>query len=144
MLLKEAGAKVFLTRTGKKHINLSERAEIANGMKPDFFISICQSVFPNGSASGTEAYHYREDKEAAKLGSMILEEISPEMKCRNRGLRTADLYILKEVKCSTLQLNILYITNPEDEKKLADPDMRRKAARAIERGIIRYYGQMGK
>lgn len=143
MLLKEAGAKVCLTRTGSKHINLSERAEIANSVKTDFFISICQSAFPNESASGTEAYHYREDKEAAMLGSIILEEISPEMKCRNRGLRTADFYILKEVKCSTLQLNILYITNPQDEKKLADPDMRRKAAEAIARGIIRYYGQIG-
>ena len=139
-LLREAGAEVYLTRSGQEHLNLSERAEIANKVKPDFFISLCQSIFPNQSASGTEAYHYREDKEAMKLGSIILDEVCKELNCRNRGLRTADFYMLKEVKCSTLQLNLLYITNPEDEKKLADPGMRRKAAEAIARGMRRYYG----
>lgn len=139
-LLKRAGAKVCLTRTGREHLNLSERAEIANRVKPDFFISICQSKFPNESASGTEAYHYREDKHAMKLGAIILQEISRELQCKNRGLRTADFYMLKEVKCSTLQLNLLYITNQEDEKKLADPGLRKKTAQAIAKGVIRYFG----
>ena len=139
-LLKEAGARVYLTRNGQEHLNLSERADIANNVKPDFFISLCQGIFPNQSASGTEAYHYREDKEAMKLGNIILDEVCKELKCKNRGLRTADFYLLKEVKCSTLQLNLLYITNPEDEKKLADPGIRRKAAEAIAESMRRYYG----
>lgn len=138
-LLQKSGARVYLTREGEEHVILSERADNANRVKPDFFLSICQSTFPNQSASGTEAYHYRDDNEAKKLGGMVLEEVSKVLGCKNRGLRTADFYILKEVKCSTLQLNLLYITNPGDEKKLADPDMMQKAAEAIARSIIKYY-----
>lgn len=138
-LLKEAGAKVYLTRTDREHVLLCDRADIANKVKPDFFISICQSTFPNQSASGTEAYYYREDNEAAKLGNIILNSLCKELKCRNRGLRVADFYILKEVKCSTLQINLLYMTNPEDERKLADPEERKKAAQAIAQSIIDYF-----
>lgn len=138
-LLKETGAKIYLTRRGKDHVHLCDRAEISNRVKPDFFISICQSTFPNQSASGTEAYCYRDDKEAANLGNKILQNVSKELGSRNRGLRIADFYMLKEVKCSTLQINLLYITNPEDESKLADPDMRKKAARAIAQSIIDHF-----
>lgn len=143
-LLREAGARVYLTRTDKDHVHLCDRADIANKVKPDFFISICQSTFPNQSASGTEAYYYREDNEAAKLGNIILDGLCQQLQCRNRGLRIADFYMLKEVKCSTLQINLLYMTNPEDESKLAYSDRRRKAAEAIAQGIISYYEQKGK
>lgn len=140
-LLKEKGAKVYLTRQGKENVHLSDRAHIANSLRPDFVLIIGQSTFQNQSASGTEAYYYREDKDAEKLGKKILEEVCKSLESRNRGLRVADFYMLKEVKCSTLQLNLLYLTNPVDAEKLADLVGRRKAAEAIAHAIIRYYSE---
>ncbi|NLM43783.1 MAG: N-acetylmuramoyl-L-alanine amidase [Clostridiales bacterium] len=142
-LLKQKGAKVYLTRQGKENVHLSDRAEIANRLHPDFVITIGQSTFQNQSASGTEAYYYREDKEAAKLGNIILEEICKRLESQNRGLRTADFYMLKEVKCSTLQLNLLYMTNPVDADKLANPDKIKEASEAITHAIIRHYSELG-
>ena len=139
--MKEKGAKVYLTRQGKENVHLSDRAHIANSLRPDFVLIIGQSTFQNQSASGTEAYYYREDKDAEKLGKKILEEVCKSLESRNRGLRVADFYMLKEVKCSTLQLNLLYLTNPVDAEKLADLVGRRKAAEAIAHAIIRYYSE---
>lgn len=138
-LLLENGAEVFLTRQDEKHIILSERVELANSRKPDFFISIGQNTFQNETASGTEIYHYREDKEGKKLSNMIMEEVSKELESNRRGVREVEFYLLREVRCSAILIELLYMTNPKDEKKLADPSMHKKAAESIYRAIKRYY-----
>ena len=140
-LLLEDGAKVFLTRQNEDHLILSKRVELANERKPNFFISIGQNTFPNETASGTEIYHYREDETGKNLSNFIMEEVSTALMSRRRGVRVAEFYLLREVRCSAIFIQLLYITNPEDDKKLADFDMQRKAAAAIYQAIRKYYGR---
>lgn len=137
-LLLVEGARVFLTRQDEKHLILSKRVELANIRKPNFFISIGQNTFPNDTASGTEVYHYREDEEGEKLSNLIMEEITKTLASRSRGVRIAEFYLLREVRCSSIFIELLYITNPEDEKKLADSHMCKKAAAAICEAIRKY------
>ncbi len=138
-LLLADGAKVFLTRSDEKHLILSERAELANRMKPNFFISLGQNIFSNETAAGTEVYHYRVDEEGRKLSNLILEEVAKYLMSWPRGVRAAEFYLLREVRCSSILIKLLYITNLEEEKKLANPDMQKKAAEAIYKAIKRYY-----
>ena len=140
-LLKENGAVVYLTRETEHNVILSKRVELTNEKKPDFFISIGQNTFQNDTASGTEIYHYREDKAGKKLSEYIMEEVTKELNCNDRGVREAEFYLLREVRCSATFIELLYITNPVDEGKLKSPLMHKKAARAIYRAVIRYYGE---
>lgn len=138
-LLLEDGAKVFLTRQDEEHLILSKRAELANIGKPNFFISIGQNTFPNETASGTVIYHYREDEEGKKLSNLIMKEVTNALASQHRGVRNAEFYLLREVRCSSIFIELLYITNPEDERKLADFHMHKKAAAAIYEAIKKYY-----
>lgn len=140
-LLKENGAVVYLTRETEHNVILLKRVELTNEKKPDFFISIGQNTFQNDTASGTEIYHYREDKAGKKLSEYIMEEVTKELNCNDRGVREAEFYLLREVRCSATFIELLYITNPVDEGKLKSPLMHKKAARAIYRAVIRYYGE---
>ncbi len=138
-LLENEGAQVVLTRKGDHNIPMVDRAKLSNSVKPNFFISILQSTFASPGVSGTEIYHFRGDKAGEKLSKLVMDEISSSLKTKNRGVRTAEFYLLREVKGSSIIIQLLYITNPQDEAKLADPDFRKKAAEAIYNAINQYY-----
>lgn len=138
-ILREAGAEVYETRTKDIYVPLSKRAELANTLRPNFFLSIHQNSFANPNISGSEIYHYRGDREGGTLANFILQELSEALGTVQRGVRIADFYLLREVRTSVLQIEIAYITNPEEEKKLRSEKMQDQAAQAIMKGIIKYY-----
>lgn len=138
-LLKESGAEVILTRKDRKNIPLCDRALIANENKPDFFISILQNSFPSSGVSGTEVYHYRGDEDSEKMSINILDEICNKLGTKNRGVKNAEYYLLRQIRSSAIIIQLLYITNPQDRLKLEDKEFVKKAAKAIYNGIGRFY-----
>lgn len=138
--LLEMGATVYMTRRTDEHIPVTERAKIANEISPDFFISIHQNYFKLPSISGTEIYYYRGDQEAQKLGEAIIKELTEKLNTTNRGVKTAEFYLLRDVKVSSLHIEVAYISNPQEEALLAEKAFKEKAAMAIADGIARYYG----
>lgn len=142
-ILQHDGATVRLTRENDSNIALSDRAAISDVEKPDLFISILQNSFASSGVSGTEVYHFRGDKESEKISKLIIDEVSSAIDSKNRGVRTAEFYLLRQVRASAIILQLLYITNPKDAEKLADPDIRQKAVKAIHRAILKYYCPVG-
>lgn len=138
-LLKEAGAEAYATRTQDVYLSLSRRAELANKRNPDFFLSIHQNFFANPNISGTEIYYSRGDEEGKILANAILEEMAEELQTVPRGVKVADFYLFREVRSSVLQIEVAFLTNPEEERKLKEPEFQKKAASAIVKGLIRYY-----
>ena len=138
-LLREAGAEVHETRTKDVYVSLSKRASIANSLRPDFFISIHQNFFANPSISGSEIYYYRGDREGETLGNFILGELSAALGTASRGTKIADFYLLREVRTSVIQVEVGFITSPEEEKMMAQEEFPEKVALAILKGLVRYY-----
>lgn len=138
-LLKD-GARVILTREGDEDVPLPKRIGIVNSIRPNFLISIHQNSFFSPGTSGTEVYHFRGDAEGEKIGNAILCSIVNSLSTTNRGNRTADFYILRESKVSSIVIECMYISNPAEEERLRDDTVRDEIAKAIYRGIIEYYG----
>jgi stage II sporulation protein D len=141
-LLQNDGATIRLTREGNENVALSDRAAISNTEKPEVFISILQNFFASEGVSGTEIYHFRGDKESERLSKLIIDEVCSAIGSKNRGVRTAEFYLLRQVRASAIILQLLYITNPDDAEKLADPLVRQKVAEAIHGAILKYYCPM--
>ncbi|AKL97142.1 stage II sporulation protein D [Clostridium aceticum] len=138
--LLELGATVYTTREKDEYIPLTQRAAIVNEISPAFFITIHQNYFKHPSISGTEIYYYRGDKEARRLAKEIIEEVSEKLGTIKRGIKTAEFFLLRDVKVSSLHIEVVYISNPEEEKLLMKEEFKKKAALAIANGIVRYYG----
>jgi len=138
-LLLDDGAIVKLTRESESKVTLSDRVEISNIEKPDFFISILQNCFSSPGVSGTEIYHFRGDKESEGMSKLIIDEVCSTTGSKNRGVRTAEFYLLRQVRASAIILQLLYITNPKDAEKLADPIVWQEVADAIHQAILKYY-----
>ena len=138
-LLRQAGAEVHETRTEDIYVSLSQRAKLANTIRPNFFLSIHQNAFANPNISGSEVYHYRGDRDGEALAGMILKELTAQLGTAERGVKTADFYLLREVKTTALQIEVAYITNPQEEEKLKADASIEAAANAIAKGLIQYY-----
>ncbi|MFZ5351223.1 MAG: N-acetylmuramoyl-L-alanine amidase [Bacillota bacterium] len=137
--LEKDGAKVHLTRDKDINLPMFDRAMVSNSIKPDFFISVLQNTFASPGVSGTEIYYFRGDKESEKLARIMMDEIVARLNTKNRGVRTAEFYLLREVKASSVIVQLLYITNPQDEQRLADREFRKEAANALYEAVKKYF-----
>jgi len=63
------------------------------------------------------------------------------LKTRDRGLKgRPDLHVLRETKMPAILVELAFISNPEEEKCLANLDWQKAAARAIAQGVADYLG----
>lgn len=138
-MLEDLGAKVYMTRTEDVNIPLSERSNITNSILPQFFLTIHQNFFSEREVSGTEIYYFRGDNEARVLGKIIMEQINKTLGLTNRGVKTADFYLLRDVKVSSLHIELGYMSNTRDMKLLKDKKTQKILAKAIAEGMTAYY-----
>lgn len=137
--LESIGANVYLTRDKDEVIHLNDRAQMAKDIGPDFFISIHQNYFSHCSKSGTEIYYFRGDKMAKELAEEIMPVLTNEMNTLNKGIKSAEFFLLREIPVSSIHIEVAYISNFDEERILMSKDFRKKAAKAIAKGFINFY-----
>jgi SpoIID/LytB domain protein len=137
--LEQLGAKVIITREKDEYVSLSRRANISNEIMPDFFLSIHQKSFRNSNVCGSEIYIYRGDEESATLAELILKKLSASKEVVSRGVKIADFFLLREVRSSALQIEVGFITNEEEEKRLLNEEFQNTIGMNISRAMVEYY-----
>jgi len=135
-----------LTRKYDKNIPLKKRAEIANGIGADLFISIHNNGATNPQANGIETWYHRNSIQGKKLAKYIQEELIQELERSDRGIKHAgqvnwlnnDFYVLRTTNMPAVLLEIGFITNPKEEQLLKSCQFKYLAAQSIYDGIIKY------
>lgn len=154
--LEEAGYTVLLTRTTDIRLPLLSRAEIANALNPDAFVSIHH----NGGATrpqstpGTEMFVDGGNPEASRLGGLLFEEMIDHMgqydadwvgSWRN-GVGTRynsageDLYGIHRYTpgIPSVITEVGYLSNPSEAALYVDNEVQWSHAKAIADGLIRW------
>jgi len=144
--LKGSNIEIIYTRTDDnpgfpKDIqqNLAKRVAIANTSKADCFVSIHCNSATNKEANGTEIYVVKLGYNAEKLARAIQSEIIRVTELKDRGIKTANFYVIKYTQMPAVLAEIAFISNPYEEKLLASSDFQDKVAEAIARGICNYF-----
>ena len=57
----------------------------------------------------------------------------------SRGVKESNFAVLRESKMPSVLVETAFISNPEDEVLLADPQFRQRVAEAIAKGINSYF-----
>jgi len=145
--LKVNGLEVFFTRANDnpgfpqdQQQNLAKRVSIANMAKVDLFVSVHCNSAENQQANGIETYCYKLGYNGEKLARAIQDEMIKAAGLYNRGVKTADFYVIKYTQMPAVLVEMAFISNPAEEKLLAVTDFQEKAATAIAKGICRYAG----
>lgn len=141
--LEQEGAKVILTHDtpdNPSNPTLSERATIANSSGADLFISIHLNSSINKSASGTETYYWFESSK--KLAQSIQKSLIKNLNTIDRGVKKDNLYLVRNITTMPAILSeVLFISNPDEEKLCNDQAFIEKIANAFKEGIEDYlYG----
>lgn len=151
-MLKDAGAKVVMTRTTDTEVSpkhrqatdvdeLQARCDVANKAKADIFISIHMDSFTSREASGTTGYYYIKGSAASKkLAAAIQSNLVGQLKTTSRGVRTCKFYVVRHTKMPATLIEVAFVSNPKEEKLLTSKKGVQKAAIGIVNGISEFFG----
>jgi N-acetylmuramoyl-L-alanine amidase len=140
--LAEAGARVRFSRTEAEGPELTERARRANARVADLFVSIHLNNHEQGPAEGASTYYFPRSGAGEVLADRILDNLVSlgQRDCRSHA---RSYTVLKETRMPAVIVEPAFITNPDDAKKLEDPDFRSAVAGAIAAGVRRFYEDPG-
>lgn len=125
--------------------SLHEVVSASNRADADVFISIhCNAC--NGSANGTEVWHYYGSGEGEKLAQCIQNQIVDALGTVDRGTKGAKpgvngLYVLSNTDAVAVLIELAFIDNESDAALLRE--RKDDFARAIARGVTDYEAQCG-
>jgi N-acetylmuramoyl-L-alanine amidase len=77
-------------------------------------------------------------RQSSQLAEMIQAELNTLLGTRNRGIKQAPFKILTGVACPAVLIEAAFISNPDEEKKLASEDFQTSVAEAVYRGLAKY------
>ncbi|RKD76493.1 N-acetylmuramoyl-L-alanine amidase [Sinobaca qinghaiensis] len=137
--LKDLGATVIMTRKTDTFIELGQRARIANDAKASSFISIHGNAF-NAAANGTETFHHPTSTEGRKLATALQTELIEELSTTNRGVKNNNFAVLRLTSMPSALVELGFLTNAAEAKRLKTNEFREKSAIAIVNGLETYYG----
>ncbi|MGI6129606.1 MAG: N-acetylmuramoyl-L-alanine amidase [bacterium] len=137
--LKAAGARVYMLRPGDNTIDFRDRPEMANKENVEVLISIHCNSLADPTKRGTETYYFKDGYGGQALAQAVQEAMVSLVGLPDRGTRTADYNVIRYTKMPAALVEVAYLSNPVEEKLLADAAFREKAAQAIVTGIMNYF-----
>ena len=148
--LESKGYKVIMTRT-KNDVDISnkERATFANDNKADVYIRLHADGSENKNAAGASVltsspknkYTTKVQKESEKFSKILLEEYVKATGAKNRGLiYRDDLTGTNWATVPNTLIELGFMSNAEEDKKLSEKDYQDKIVKGLVNGIDRYLG----
>ncbi len=133
-ILKQNGVEVKLSRTTDVTVSLESRTNSANAWKADCFVSIHCNAFDT-NAKGVETFSYSE--KTNDLAKLVQNEIIASGNYTiNRGIKTANFYVLRNSNMRACLVELGFIDNIDDYKILSTKQY--ELAVAIAKGIAKY------
>lgn len=146
-LLQAKGAKVLLTREDDTYVDLYSRPEVANQAKAQLFLSIHINANLNRQANGTSTYFMsntadRQERlqlEGEALANYLQDSLAKDLDGRDIGVLQANYAVLRTSKVPAALVEVVFISNPQEEALLQNDKFKDKVAKSIAQGIEDYF-----
>ena len=147
-LLEENGSTVFLSRVDDRDVfapnaddgdELQARADAANINKADVFVCIHADSFRDHSVSGTSTFYYPKTNFDGLLATSVQTALLAQTRLENRGVNRANFYVLKHTVMPSILVEMAFISNVAEEKKLLDSNFQAKIAIGITQGLDKFF-----
>lgn len=135
-ILTKNNIQVILTRDTDEFIRLSDRAKTANRAEADYFLSIhCNYCEESSMPKGLECYFREGSNGGEHLAQAIIDACEEVDEIENRGIKTEDFSVLRNTKMAAVLIELGYLSNSEECKKLGTMEYQEKIAEQIAKGI---------
>ena len=137
-LSQQAGLRVFLTRDGDYFVDLYERAQLANELKADLFVSIhANASSTNPEANGIETLYFPADADEGVFTSKLFAGIVQKrlisfLRVTDRGIvPRPNLVVLRRTDMPAILVETAFMTNANDMLNLSRSAYRKNTANII-------------
>lgn len=142
LLEKNQEIKVYFTREGDTFLELNERAEMANQIGADLFISLHVNAAGTATASGIETYYTeKEDNRNEIFARIVQEALVDTFKKKDRGVKSNTYVVTKKTEIPSVLIEIGFITNTEDRLMMTQESFANQYAAVLYQCILSYYEQ---
>lgn len=136
-----AGLTTRLSREEDIFVSLADRSQQANAWGADIFVSIHADAFHRETAKGITTHIYPQcTPDTQILATWVQSELLKRfIEHSNRGIKKSNFHVLRQTRMPAILIETEFISNPETRRFLKEPANQRELARAIGRGIKRYF-----
>lgn len=144
MLLRAAGASVHVTRPGDLEISEPQRVLVAEDSGADILVSVslgsrganAKTLDASGHRADRNAFvgHYPNSPDGTRLATAIGDALG--------GIPAVPsvAYVVQQTGCPAVLVQPADITEGDNESRYRSPEVQRKVADGIYRGILAFYG----
>lgn len=141
--LEEAGVDVILSRADDTFIDKYDRAELANMMNVDLFVSIhCNYLEDNPEVSGIETYYVENAEDGMAFANAVHNQTLAITGADDMYVRTNDFIVIKNTNMPAILIETGYLSNKKDVELLTTTDYKKKMAYGIAAGVVEYANSM--
>ena len=139
------GVNVVLTRSAKNSPLEKDRIQVANSVNADLVIALKVDTYKNENANGVATYYYGRDDQGvssvvgARFANLLQREICARTDLLNCRTHAKSWDLLRLTQAPTVRIDLGYLSNPKDAKRLATPTFRDTLAEAMIVAIQRLY-----
>lgn len=154
-LLSAAGFQVIYTRAGdhdlsglgpeaklrtRKRQDLIERVRVGNGSGAAAFLSIHANMFPSSRWSGAQTFYDRDGHpDSRRLAESVQAELVALLGTDREANFRIDQYLLKNLSIPAATVEVGFLSNPEEARRLQDEEYQRRVAWAVFVGFVKYW-----
>lgn len=133
--------KTLMVSDTSEDTPLRTRTDRANNAKVDIFVSIHANAYLGtwGDANGIETFAYKASTTGDKLAKLVQEELIKATNLRDRGVKYNNLFITRETNMPSILCECGFMDNKREAILLKSDSYRRACAKAICKGICRFY-----
>ncbi len=132
--LEQRGFQVIMTRDSDHFITLEERAAIANRRNADLFISVHADYCATPSVTGFTIYTAKSAAGRSRQAAQAVKQALLQDGQQTRGVREADYRVLVQTRCPAILVELGYLSNYWESRRLRDSRMQERLAQAIAAG----------
>ncbi|MGE5372698.1 MAG: N-acetylmuramoyl-L-alanine amidase [Solirubrobacterales bacterium] len=154
-MLGQGGAMVTLTREDdrdlsdgtrgklieRKRQDLARRVERAQKVKGEIYISVHGNADPSPQWRGAQTFYYANSPASKALAESIQQELITVLGKNNRKAKEGVFFVMERSTMPAVTVEVGFMSNPEEERLLADPAYQSKVAYAIYAGIVKYFSE---
>jgi len=135
-LLRQRGIRVVMTRDSDVFVDLNDRADVANSIGADLFVSIHCDSNDSIVKRGYTVYIAHSASAGAKRAGATIEGALGQTGLSSKGVRGADYRVLVRTQCPAALVECGYMSNPNEATLLYDGQFQQRIANALADGIV--------
>ena len=143
--LEDRGCYVLRTRTGTDAIGKTKRDDmilrgaILCSEGADCTVSIHMNKFSDRSVKGPMCYFQAGAEEGQALAQAVIDALCTALGQKSRLANPGNNYVTRIPSAPSVLVECGFLSNPEDERNLTDPDFQQLLADAIADGVLAWF-----